>query len=220
MKPSEIPWRGIALFVFLVACGIFLAGCQTGYKKSSVKPVDTTPTISAQAKKDAVILGRAEQIDEAVKPAPAPIPQVVKESTDAIRAAVKAAPAEDVAALTKSLEKRINETESQLLKANERADKAEAKGNLAIRMLLFSISSLVTIAGVVIAFTGSQIPLFGPRAGFAVACGGGAGFALAVAYDWSVRHPVWTGCIIVTFIAISLGIMWANHVNSKQDALK
>lgn len=213
----DFPWRALVITVVLLFIAILCLGCQTVNKKSYGKPVDNTGTITSQAKKDQSILGSADTIDALVKPAPEPIPEQVKAETNAIRAAIQAAPAVDVEKALKSTEAKVAEVQAALDKTTEKLQKAEEKGSLAIRITLFSISTLVAIAGVVIAFTGSQIPLFGPKMGFGVFCGGVAGFALSVAYDWSVKHPVWTGIIIVSFLCVSVGIGIANYYWHKEN---
>lgn len=186
------------LFLAIVLA-MSLTGCNT--LRKGTRTVESAPVLTKQAAKDAKIVSAANTIDTVT--APTPVAQEVKEQTDVIRAAVKEAPAADVAALTKSLEEAV-------AKAEARADKAEEKSNTAVKIALFLVSGLITAAGVVIALTGAQIPLFGPKAGFAVASGGAAMFALTIAYDWCLKHPTWVGIGLAVIFASALGMMYSN----------
>lgn len=198
----NIPWRALAVLSAVLLFAFFALGCATWKKK----PTPSTPVVTKQVQKDEKILGAATAID--VITAPTAVAEEVKVQTEVIREAVKEAPAADVAALTKSLEVRA-------AKAEERAEKAESKSNTAIRLTLFLVSGLISAAGVVIALTGSQIPLFGPKAGFAVASGGAAMFGMTIALDWCLKHPLWVGIGLAVIFASALGMMYANLHHSK-----
>ena len=186
-----------------ITLAIALQGCNT-FRKSK-PPANTVPVLTKQAVKDEKIVQAADVIDTVT--APTPVAAEVKVQTDVIRAAVKEAPAADVVALTKSLE-------SAVAKAQQRADKAEAKSNTAIKVAIFGISSLVTMAGVALMFLGAQIGFAGPRMGLSVAAAGITGVGIGIAFDFATKHP-WVVGVSLGFIVLAIGIAIANHLNEK-----
>lgn len=187
------------LAIFLA---ILFTGCATFRKPQ--KGI-SAPTVAKQEQKDASIVSAADQIDVLAAPTEVALP--VKEQTDAIRAAVKEAPAADVAGLVRSIEARA-------AKAEERAAKAEDRGTLAIKTAIFGLSTLVTMAGVALVFMGAQIGFAGPRMGLSVASAGLSGIGIGIAYDWATKHP-WIVGVSLGFIVLAIGIAIANHLNSK-----
>lgn len=197
--------RGLFAIPLAIFLAIALQGCNT-FKKP--KPlVNTVPVLTKQAVKDEKIVQAAAVIDNVT--APTPVAEEVKAQTDVIRAAVKEAPAADVVALTKSLE-------SAVAKAEARADKAEAKSNTAIKVAIFGVSSLVTMAGVALVFMGAQIGFAGPRMGLSVAAAGITGVGIGIAFDFATKHP-WVVGISLAFIVLAIGIGIANHLNEKKQ---
>lgn len=182
------------LAIFLV---ILFTGCQTFRK-----PVKGTsaPTVVKQEKKDEKIQEAANQID--VITAPLSVAPEVKEQTDAIRAAVKEAPAADVASLTRSLEARVE-------KAEKAAQAAQDKSEALLRTILNGICLLGFIAGVSLAFLGSKLPFAGPWQGGSLALGSAAGMALLTARQWALDNKWVMWVLLAASVAFAIAnVVW------------
>ncbi len=97
-------------------------------------------------------------------------------------------------------------------------DKARAEQRRLITLLTFGLGALFIAGGVVVLLTSASVPMFGPKAGFALIGAGGALVALGIAItqieNFLELHPWVTGgalglCALAAAVAAAL--MWANH---------
>lgn len=109
------------------------------------------------------------------------------------------------------------------VKAGE--DKARAEQSHWVTIIFFGLSGICIAGGIVVLVTATSIPMFGPKAGFAL-IGAGAGLAtLGIAItqlqNFLYNHPWVVGATVATClvgIAIAGGLMWANHHHATQTA--
>lgn len=97
-------------------------------------------------------------------------------------------------------------------------DKARAEQNHWVTIIFFSLSALGVAGGIVVLVTASSIPMFGPKAGFAlVGAGIGlacVGIAITQIQNFLYNHPWFVGvtaAVCLSALAVAGGLMWANH---------
>jgi hypothetical protein len=185
-----------------------LLGCASGGPRPvRVKTPETASVIARHEAKDVSVVVAAE---EAQKIAPEVAPQV-----EAIKAAVASAPAAEIKTIVDSYEKIVGELTTANAKLTKRAEEAEDKFSRWVRGGLFALGALVFGAGIAIAVLGSKVPMFGPVAGVSVSSGGSGIFALAMLYDFTVKHPFGSACMVGIFLLIGGTLIYANHHHSK-----
>ena len=203
---KKIPWRAVAallpVVIIAVVCAVILSGCAFGKRRAAVIPAPVSaPIVAGQKGKDATILAEAAAIDQ--------VSPEAKPHTDAQRAAVAAAPAEDVAKLVRDLESQnsalIRDNAEKDKRINDMKNAEQAKevatlrciglGALVVAGLLAwaqkvrfaAVSGLVCLVSLGLAQLISQ-PWFMPAVGIA------SGVAL-IALGWAAWHDYQKGTL-------------------------
>jgi Skp family chaperone for outer membrane proteins len=210
---NKIPWRAVAalipVVIIAIACAVILSGCAFAKKRAvAIAAPVSAPIVAGQKSKDATILSEAAAIDQ--------VSPEAKPHTDAQRAAVAAAPAEDVAKLVRDLE---SQNSALVIDNTEKDKRINALLDEALRATVSALRkcgiSLVLI-GVAVVFAAKLIPLG--------ALVGSAGFVLLAAAQIWVKvstHPWFdsiAGGIIVLGVSGGTWAVW--HAWKKGDLEK
>lgn len=185
----------LLLAIFLA---MSLMGCATFRKPQKGT---SAPTVAKQEQKDSKIVSAADQID--VLAAPTEIAEPVKAQTDAIRAAVKEAPAADVAALTKSLEQRAVRAEKQALEAEYGLHRTI---RLSLAGIGFILAAITVAGGLMFAKFAVLFSWFGRDVLLLTAALSGLSWFSSIAYGWAIRYQNWLmgGAAVVVLLVGAL----------------
>jgi len=198
-------WRAITILAVFLAVAFFLAGCNHAPAPAR-PPVAFAPVVASQEGKDATVLAEAAKID-AIAPA-------AKPHTDAQRAAVAAAPAEDVKKLADAYEAQASDNSRLVAKLTKERDEARNATDRTIILGGYAVAALLTASGVATFFLMAQLAFLGPKIGYALIASGASVFAMLQAYQWTKAHPWITG-IALLFLVAAGALAFANHAHSK-----
>lgn len=187
--------------------------------------------IVAEGKADAIAKAyAAAQTDAQQLRAKADAAQAALEVATARLAAAQQAAAAEQAELQKKYQAALdklaadgNARVAAAVKAGE--DKARAEQNHWVTIIFFGLSAVCIAGGIVVLVTTTSIPMFGPKAGFALIGAGaglaGLGIAITQLQNFLYNHPWVVGATVATClvgIALAGGLMWANHHHVTQTA--
>ncbi len=185
---------------------LLLAGCGGANRAPTPRP-QSAPVVGSQVEKDRVVV-------EEAKAAAVLAPQV-QPHTDAIQAAVAAAPAAHVEALAKQYEATIDARDKELKAAREQVAQFNSRLRFWITLGGYGFAFLLVAAGVAAFVLGNTYAFLGPKLGFALAGAGVSSFGLVTAYDWTQKHPWITGLVLL-LILVSAALAYANHWHAQQ----
>lgn len=121
------------------------------------------------------------------------------------------------------LAKEGNERVAAAIKAGE--DKARAEMNHWVTIIFFGFSALFIAGGIVILLTAVSIPMFGPKAGFAIIGAGlglsAVGIAINQIQNFLYNHPWIVGSAVAACLiaaAVAGGMIWSNHHHAAKPA--
>jgi hypothetical protein len=194
--------------ITLLASLLLLFGCNSKMKPASPS-VQFAPIVASQESKDTTILAEASKIDS--------IAPLAKPYTDTQRAAVAAAPASDVAKLSKDYEAKLKEQANHIVKLTDMLNEAKSQTDRVIVIGGYGLSALFVSLGVATFFLMAQLPFLGPRIGYALIGAGASVFAMLQAYQWTKAHPWITG-IVLLFLAVAAALCVANNLHAKEPA--
>jgi len=195
----------VAFAVILVLLLFVSSGCN--HTPRPIQPtVESAPILASQTGKDVTIISEAAKID-AIAPA-------AKPHTDAQRAAVAAAPAADVAKLSKDYEAKLKEQAERIADLTKLLEEARNQTDRTILVSGYALSALLVSLGVATFFLMAQLAFLGPRIGYALIGAGASVFAMLQAYQWTKAHP-WVTGIALLFLAVAAALAAANHLHSK-----
>lgn len=195
----------------------------TAPKPVVVPPPNAAPVVAGQQKKDDQVLGAAGKIDDIV--AGSPTAEPVQEQTDAIRAAVAANPAADVAAVVasfgvviQSYSKAIAVYDDRTAAADKRAAVAEARVKALEDAELKAQAKTLRFAGLAALLVAGllgyarQLPLAAAAALGGLVC---LGLAQLVSQPWFM--PAVAVAVAVVLVAVGIA---AFHAYRKGDLAK
>ncbi len=200
------------LWIFIMLLALAIAGCH----QNRTLPRSDFANVGRSAEhRDAAVLGAADDITQANTANPNPESKAgVDKGVTVIRTAVAAAPAADTVEALRKVTAERDAALAEVTRLQRLLAEAGAWAKKLIYGILFGGAAILVAAGVFVAFTGAQIPLFGPKAGTGIAAAGGALFALGLASSWCDNHPRavgWALAGIAAIVAGSVGIMISNH---------
>ncbi len=202
------------VFFMAVALVLASAGCQRGgVRVPSARPAASAATVEGQRGKDAVVLDAAWKID-AIAPS-----AEVKEQTDAQRAAVAAAPAEDVAKLNAQWERAYGDLEKESAAMKAELARERDRFFFWMRMILTGGGALVMALSVAGFFMFGSIAAAFPNIGKhiigAFGAFGATLFASGIAYDWAYHHKgqIFAGAVII--LAMIFTAWYVNRHHTK-----
>lgn len=191
-------------------------------------PTDTDRLAAAQ-RAQIVAEGKTAEIAAAYKKASSEADAAKAREVAAQAALVSAQNAAEVeqaaqaAKFQKQLDSMASDANARIAKVQKDADdKIRAEQTRWVTIIFFGLSALCLTGGIVVLLCASSVPMFGPKAGFALIGSslalGGVGIAINQIQNFLYAHPWVVGltiAVVLSALAIAVGLVYSNHQHAK-----